>query len=101
MLKFNGIMTVKLVAIFLFLMLPRVVFSSVGLDAIEKREQLEKQKEVFERLEQHRHGSIPYLEIDKPELLPGEDERCFETRSIQETTITLLSQEEKSRLIQE
>jgi hemolysin activation/secretion protein len=86
-------------SLLLFLLVPSVAFSDVTLDAIEKREQLEKQKEVFERLEQHRHETTPYLDVDKPELLPDKDEACFETRSIQETSITLLSYEEKQRLI--
>jgi len=85
-------------SLFFLLLVPGPVFSDEALDVIQKNEQLKKQKEVFERLEQHRHETIPYVDVDKPVLLPSQDEQCFEIKSIHETTITLLSQEEKQAL---
>jgi hypothetical protein len=61
-------------SLLLFLLVPSVAFSDVALDAIEKRGQLEKQKEVFGRLEQHRHETTHYLDVDKPELLPDKNQ---------------------------
>ena len=65
---------------------------------IEKQEQLDKQKEVFERLEQNQKQDTFRYQFEKPKLLQKEDERCFQITSIKDEGITLLSLDEKKLL---
>lgn len=80
-----------------------VVFLHISLlasvnDHIENHERFEKQKEIFNKLENNKKLIIPYNSTKKPELLPKKDEKCFYIKSIIEDTITLISKSEKKKL---
>lgn len=75
-----------------------MVYADTVTDLINQREQFEKQKEVFEKLEKRQDENILRYNIDKPELLPKQDEQCFEIKAIKDEGITLLSNNEKQSL---
>lgn len=70
-------------------------------DLIDKREQFEKQKEVFEKLEKRQDENIIRYNVEKPALLPTQDEQCFDIKEIKDEGITLLSHSEKQALYEQ
>lgn len=74
------------------------VFADSITDAINQREQFEKQKEVFEKLDKRQDENIMRYNVEKPELLAKQDEQCFQIETILDEGITLLSNEEKQAL---
>lgn len=74
------------------------VFADSITDAINQREQFEKQKEIFEKLDKRQDENIMRYNVEKPELLPKQDEQCFQIETILDEGITLLSNEEKQAL---
>ncbi|AOO65591.1 ShlB/FhaC/HecB family hemolysin secretion/activation protein [Sulfurospirillum halorespirans] len=74
------------------------IFADSITDAINQREQFEKQKEVFEKLDKRQDENIMRYNVEKPELLPKQDEQCFQIKSISDEGITLLSHDEKQAL---
>jgi len=74
------------------------IFAYSLTDAINQREQFEKQKEVFEKLDKRQDENIIRYNVEKPELLPKQDEQCFLIKTIKDEGITLLSQDEKLAL---
>lgn len=71
------------------------IFADSFTEAIQQREQFEKQKEVFEKLEKRQDETIIRYDVKKPELLPLKDEPCFEIKAIKDEGITLLRESEK------
>jgi hypothetical protein len=66
-----------------------LVFIGVGLNAadsiselVNNQEHFEKQKEIFENLEQKKDTVLKRYDIQKPELLEVKDEECFVIKSI-------------------
>lgn len=82
----------------LFLCIFSTVYADTVTDTIDKREQFEKQKEVFEKLEKRQDENIMRYNVEKPELLPKQEEQCFEIKTIKDEGITLLSNAEKQAL---
>ena len=74
------------------------IFADSVTDAINQREQFEKQKEVFEKLDKRQDENIIRYNVEKPELLPKQDEQCFLIKTITDEGITLLSNDEKQAL---
>jgi len=78
-----------------------IVHADAVTDLIDKREQFEKQKEVFEKLDKRQDEKIMRYNVEKPELLPTQDEQCFDIKAIKDEGITLLSEGEKESLYKE
>ena len=94
----RNLVVIKFKASVVFLAISSVVYADAVTDLIDKREQFEKQKEVFERLDKRQDENIIRYSVEKPELLPMQDEQCFEIKAIQDEGITLLSNSEKAFL---
>ncbi|PJC86808.1 ShlB/FhaC/HecB family hemolysin secretion/activation protein [Vibrio sp. HA2012] len=76
-----------------------LMVSSWTVYAAVSPEQLENQKEIFERLEKNQQQDILYFDVETPSLLDTdtkEGERCIFIKEIKEETLTLLSRQEKS-----
>ncbi|MDD3463632.1 MAG: ShlB/FhaC/HecB family hemolysin secretion/activation protein [Sulfurospirillaceae bacterium] len=71
------------------------IFADSFTESIQQREQFEKQKEVFEKLQKRQDENIIRYDVKKPELLPLKDEPCFEIKAIKDEGITLLRESEK------
>ncbi|WP_263834047.1 ShlB/FhaC/HecB family hemolysin secretion/activation protein [Sulfurospirillum oryzae] len=84
-----------------FLVMASLAYAESVTDLIDKREQFEKQKEVFEKLEKRQDENIMRYNVEKPELLPQKDEQCFEIKEIKDEGITLLSHSEKQFLYEQ
>lgn len=85
-----------------------LVFIGVGLNAadsiselVNNQEHFEKQKEIFENLEQKKDTVFKRYDIQKPELLEVKDEECFVIKSIKDEGVTLLFAKEKESLYKE
>lgn len=84
------------------------IFIGVGLNAadsiselVNNQEHFEKQKEIFENLEQKQDTVVKRYDIQKPELLEVKDEECFVIKSIKDEGVTLLFAKEKESLYKE
>jgi len=75
------------------------VFADSITDAINQREQFEKQKEVFEKLDKRQDENIIRYNVEKPELLPKQDEQCFQIATISDEGITPYSHMKRKTLI--
>ena len=52
------------------------IFADSVTDAINQREQFEKQKEVFEKLDKRQDENIIRYNVEKPELTPNQGVQC-------------------------
>ena len=77
--------------------LPSLLLASIN-NPIKTHDQLEKQKEIFEKLEKNQNNTILYNNVKKPEELPPKNEKCFNIKKITENTLTLLNTNEKETL---
>lgn len=94
-------MAIRFKVFILFLSISSLVYAESVTDLIDKREQFEKQKEIFEKLEKRQDENIMRYNVEKPELLPTQDEQCFEIKTIKDEGITLLSNSEKQFLYEQ
>ena len=77
--------------------LPSLLLASIN-NPIKTHDQLEKQKEIFEKLEKNQNNTILYNNVKKPKELPPKNEKCFNIKKITENTLTLLNTNEKETL---
>jgi hemolysin activation/secretion protein len=81
--------------LFLFLLFPVLVFSSPAKQSINQREQFERQKEIFEKLERNQAPNTFRYETEPPALSTEKGVPCFYINTIEDEGITLLSSTEK------
>ena len=65
-----------ILALFYLVVNNHAIFADSVTDAINQREQFEKQKEVFEKLDKRQDENIIRYNVEKPELLPKQEEQC-------------------------
>lgn len=94
-------MSFKMNILPLFVCISCISYADTLTDLINQREQFEKQKEVFEKLEKRQDENIMRYNVEKPTLLPKQDEQCFDIKVIKDEGITLLSSNEKQSLYEE
>lgn len=94
-------MSFKLNVLHLLVCISCMSYADTVTDLINQREQFEKQKEVFEKLEKRQDENIMRYDVKKPELLPAKDEQCFDIKAIKDEGITLLSKSEKQSLYEQ
>lgn len=57
-------------------LLPRLLLANIN-NPIQTHDQLEKQKEIFEKLEKNQNNTILYNDVKKQEELAVKNEKCF------------------------
>lgn len=94
-------MSFKMNVLYLLVCISCMSYADTVTDLINQREQFEKQKEIFEKLEKRQDENIMRYDVKKPELLPVKDEQCFDIKVIKDEGITLLSKSEKQFLYEQ
>jgi hemolysin activation/secretion protein len=73
-------------------------YANITEDAIKQKQNFEKQKEQFQKLQKNSNQKIFFYDSKKPTLQENSDEQCIEIKIIKENSITLLLKNEKEKI---
>ena len=86
-------------SIVLLIMLNTILsYANITEDAIKQKQNFEKQKEQFQKLQKNSNQKIFFYDSKKPTLQENSDEQCIEIKIIKENSITLLLKNEKEKI---
>ncbi len=87
-----------LLSVFIVIFTVQNLYAITTQEAVQQRQNFEKQKEQFQKLEKNRNQKIFFYDTKKPVLEKKGSEQCIEIKKIKEDTITLLSKSKKEEI---